>query len=1038
MSNKYLGDFTSIGAVWSKYPEGGMPNNYLTVNGVRYNWSTQLNSWVTPNQMQERGWGADNVNGDLYIENDLRVGGTVYANKIRHPYKGLFGSLEQLQRYYPNPKPGDFADVGYTSPSTRYACEVKHEWTDTGQEGVDPSIVIADYANPLLISRLAMVDAPIKIDDGEFLLSWSNCKVHFGKCESVSVNAGSVSIATMLGPSHDIGYIVFDNSSKTFNYYQHGLLPENKDELLLISILKNNGNNVVFSTTTIVDDVEDPITLVDVLSKYIGKPSDEPNKSGTIYSRIKSIQNSIDKIIKNRVFKGIATPETDPGNPDENVFYIADVGTYPNFGDKKITGLSILINSSEAWSVIRIMPVNNSGVKAIINNANTFIQIDTQNKTIIIPESTRCVALEGTVYTFNAKTYNLPQSSGNVGFTNIFFNKDTKELEFQSISNPEFDVNLWRGNEYFWIGCIEIMNTINNIVYLLSPKYVVDGKYYGYFFTKEKEICNSGVNRIITNKNTYISFNSSDNTITIPSGARFVTNDKQLVRITNGTFNLPNDDTAYVAFTNIFVRKSDGEIQFQNYNSWDESYWNDEYCYIGSYQNTSTVNLVAYLLADTYKVDGQFVGRRPNASNKISNSGVNRIINTPNSYIQIKTDTQQIVVPYNSRVVDYNKTVYVISEGTFDLPIDSLGKVPYTNIFVKKADGTLHFQTVNVSWDISLWEDDYFYIGSVELNQTTADNIAYILADVYKVDDEFVGLRAKKQVTQAVIPQIYNNPIRRRGNTEPLKICCFGSSWFMDTWWYLNKILQSAGINAELTCFYTGGAYFSQWIDRYNNNQSVDCWKSTNGEDWNKTTALFKDTLDEGWDIIGFQQGAFQSIKWETEWLPFIEQIVSIVKRSCGIDTVIAFNSTWTPAVTGNLAPFENTENGQKEWQQLNYDNVKKFISLSGIDNVSPNGATMWAMRKNPELNISSDMASDTLHPDNGLPIYALAGTFFETFIAPMYGISFDSVDWLPDESTQKAPVSGNSWQSISSEQRDLIRKIIKLSFSNRFGFETL
>lgn len=621
------------------------------------------------------------------------------------------------------------------------------------------------------------------------------------------------------------------------------------------------------------------------------------------------LQNTLLTIISiigvNATFAGIATPETNPGTPDQNVFYIADVGTYPNFGNKKLTGLSVLTNRLGTWSAIRIMPVNNSGVKAIINNANSYIQIDTQNKTITIPVRTRCVSLDGTVYTFNAETYNLPQDSGNVGFTNIFFNKKTKGLEFQSINNPEFDVNLWRGDEYFWIGCIEIMNTINNIVYLLSPKYVVDGKYYGYFFTKEKEISNSGVNRIITNKNTYISFNSSDNTITIPNGARFVTNDKQLVRITNGTFNLPNDGTAYVAFTNIFVRKSDGEIQFQNFNSWDESYWNDEYCYIGSYQNTSTVNLVAYLLAD-----------------------------------------------------------------------------------------------------------------------------------IYKVDDEFVGIRAKEQTTQSIIPQIYNTPIRRKEITEPLKICCFGSSWFMDTWWYLNKILQSAGINAELTCFYTGGAYFSQWIDRYNNNQSIDCWKSTNGSDWVKTTALFKDTLNEEWDIIGFQQGAFQSIKWESEWLPYIEDVVSIVKRSCGVDTIIAFNSTWTPAISGNLSPFSNDKDGQKEWQQLNYDNVKKFMAISGIDNVCPNGATMWAMRQNNQLNISNDMADDTLHPNNGLPIYALAGTFFETYIAPMYGVSFNNVEWMPNESTQKAPVSGASWQNITEHQRELIRNIIRLSLSNRFGFQ--
>ena len=77
------------------------------------------------------------------------------------------------------------------------------------------------------------------------------------------------------------------------------------------------------------------------------------------------------------------------------------------------------------------------------------------------------------------------------------------------------------------------------------------------------------------------------------------------------------------------------------------------------------------------------------------------------------------------------------------------------------------------------------------------------------------------------------------------------------------------------------------------------------------------------------------------------------------------------------------------------------------------------------------------LHPDNGLPIYALGGTFFETYISPMYGISFDKVEWKPDISIQKTPFN-NAWQELNDQQRIKIRKIIKLSLSNRFGFNEL
>jgi hypothetical protein len=312
-----------------------------------------------------------------------------------------------------------------------------------------------------------------------------------------------------------------------------------------------------------------------------------------------------------------------------------------------------------------------------------------------------------------------------------------------------------------------------------------------------------------------------------------------------------------------------------------------------------------------------------------------------------------------------------------------------------------------------------------------------------KDDKEYVRKNGTWAVATAQniggIPQIFNVPIRRRDKSEKLRLLCFGSSWNMCAWWYLNKIIQSAGINAEITGFYTGGAYFSQWIDRYKNNEAVDCWKSTNGSDWEKTTANFKDTLNEGWDIIEFQQGAYQAIKWEQEWEPYWSELVSIVKRNCNFDTIIAFNCSYTPGVNGNLSPYPKSQDGQKQWQQLNYENTQKFMALSGIYNVSPGGATMWSLRREPTINTedAKDLASDNLHPDNGLPIYALGGTLFETYIAPMYGVSFTSVEWKPDTSIAKTPFNFG-YQEMSNDQREKVRNIVKLSLSNRFGFNEL
>ena len=303
-------------------------------------------------------------------------------------------------------------------------------------------------------------------------------------------------------------------------------------------------------------------------------------------------------------------------------------------------------------------------------------------------------------------------------------------------------------------------------------------------------------------------------------------------------------------------------------------------------------------------------------------------------------------------------------------------------------------------------------------------------------------------------PMIFNPQIRRKSAGESIKVLCFGSSWFMDTWWYLNHILGEAWNNVEIHSYYLGSAEFDEWVGMYNNtflptesSRNARRCVSINNSDWvmnikgsDDYTAqsfrddFYNDLVSGDWDIIAFQQGARQAPLW-VNWENY-KELVSLIKRNCRFDTVIAFNQTWTPGVNSvDLSPDPKSVVGQKNWQIKNWYNTKKFMALSGIYNISPCGDTMWSMRRDETLNLSNDMAGDNLHPDNGLPIYGLAGTFYETFFAPMTGVPFDNIDWLPTTSTQKAVVSHSTWQSISTEQRERIRKIIKLSLSNRFGF---
>lgn len=307
------------------------------------------------------------------------------------------------------------------------------------------------------------------------------------------------------------------------------------------------------------------------------------------------------------------------------------------------------------------------------------------------------------------------------------------------------------------------------------------------------------------------------------------------------------------------------------------------------------------------------------------------------------------------------------------------------------------------------------------------------------VGGEIESLKTLKPSLEDIAPQILNNYVKRRDLSEPVKILFFGSSWLMNSYWYLNFMAKSVGINADISAFYAGGAPFSSWIDRYKNNTSLDCLKSSNGSNWTWNTVAFKDELKRGWDLIIFQQGYTYSLDYDNNWKPYLPELLSIVKRNCGVDTVIGFNSTFTPAVDGNLAPYPNTTEGQKKWQQDNYNSTKKFIVESGVNLISPVGATVWTMRNTTSINTANDLAPDKLHLDNGMPMYATGLTLFDTYLSPMYGVDIKDVPWVPTSETQKAiAVSGQGYTELTEENRLKIVDIVKLSRSNRFGFSLL
>lgn len=69
-----------------------------------------------------------------------------------------------------------------------------------------------------------------------------------------------------------------------------------------------------------------------------------------------TLTNLISQVGANATFAGIATPDTTPGTPDQNVFYIAGKsGTYANFGGYRVTKNAVVFNNvSGSWVVTEL------------------------------------------------------------------------------------------------------------------------------------------------------------------------------------------------------------------------------------------------------------------------------------------------------------------------------------------------------------------------------------------------------------------------------------------------------------------------------------------------------------------------------------------------------------------------------------------------------------------------------------------------------------------------------------------------------------
>lgn len=131
--------------VWARYPSGGVEGDYLTIDGVRYIWNKYYRIWEhAGTEISTYTRELMTFYGDVVVQNNLTVAGTIRCKGIRQPNCGLFKDMASLLAHYPCPEVGMWAVIGDTIPGQIWRCETPGAWTATDEMGGSDSVDLTE------------------------------------------------------------------------------------------------------------------------------------------------------------------------------------------------------------------------------------------------------------------------------------------------------------------------------------------------------------------------------------------------------------------------------------------------------------------------------------------------------------------------------------------------------------------------------------------------------------------------------------------------------------------------------------------------------------------------------------------------------------------------------------------------------------------------------------------------------------------------------------------------------------------------------
>lgn len=268
--------------------------------------------------------------------------------------------------------------------------------------------------------------------------------------------------------------------------------------------------------------------------------------------------------------------------------------------------------------------------------------------------------------------------------------------------------------------------------------------------------------------------------------------------------------------------------------------------------------------------------------------------------------------------------------------------------------------------------------------------------DISRLQASVGKLEMRISEVSGTVSKMYNPPVNF--HKADLKVLDIGNSYTQDAQTYLPQIIKASGIDDDFSLYraFRPSASFKTWVDCWNDSDneyySIDFCAGTSlggisGSGSASDGALFRKALQSvKWDIILIHQVSTYANDyslWEGNGTGgYLQELIRIIRVTNPQATI---GYLMTHSYRGSY--WANSE-GSSYLRWRNIADATKQLKLEyGIDFIIPYGTAVQNLRAS-SLNDGYEFSEDGTHMGAGLGDYVAGCCYFESLLAPRYGVS--------------------------------------------------